>query len=61
MKFGCNWQKIGHKGRCRKDSERTFLKKGGRVSISIPFKKRKMYENLTEYKITVIVMVMYEG
>ena len=23
MKFGCDWRKIGHKGRCRKDSERT--------------------------------------
>ena len=24
MKFGCNWQKIGHKSKCRKDSESTF-------------------------------------
>ena len=24
MKFGCDWRKIGHKGRCRKDSERTL-------------------------------------
>ena len=23
MKFGCDWQKTGHKGRYRKDSERT--------------------------------------
>ena len=23
MKFGCDWRKIGHKGRCRKGSERT--------------------------------------
>ena len=23
MKFGCDWRKIGHKGRCSKDSERT--------------------------------------
>ena len=22
MKFGCDWRKIGHKGRYRKDSER---------------------------------------
>ena len=29
MKFGCDWRKIGHKGRCRKDSERTFISKGG--------------------------------
>ena len=25
MKFGYDWRKIGHKGRCRKDSERTFI------------------------------------
>ena len=24
MKFGCDWRKIGHKGRYRKDSERTL-------------------------------------
>jgi len=24
MKFGCDWRKTGHKGRYRKDSERTF-------------------------------------
>ena len=24
MKFGCDWQKTGHKGRYRKDSERTL-------------------------------------
>ena len=23
MKFGCDWRKIGRKGKCRKDSERT--------------------------------------
>ena len=23
MKFGCNWRKIGRKGKCRKDSEST--------------------------------------
>ena len=23
MKFGCDWRKIGHKSKCRKDSERT--------------------------------------
>ena len=27
MKFGCNWRKIGRKGKCRKDSERTYYKK----------------------------------
>ena len=27
MKFGHSWRKIGHKGRCRKDSERTYYKK----------------------------------
>ena len=26
MKFGCNWQKIGHKSKCRKDPESTFYK-----------------------------------
>ena len=25
MKFGCNWQKIGHKSKRRKDSESTFF------------------------------------
>ena len=25
MKFGCDWRKISHKSRCRKDSERTFI------------------------------------
>ena len=25
MKFGCNWQKIGHKSKCRKDSESTYF------------------------------------
>ena len=25
MKFGCDWRKIGHKGRCSKDFERTFI------------------------------------
>ena len=24
LKFGCDWRKIGHKGRCMEDSERTF-------------------------------------
>ena len=24
-KFGCNWQKIGRKGKCRKDSESTLF------------------------------------
>ena len=28
MKFGCDWRKIGHKGRCRKDSERTLTLSG---------------------------------
>ena len=28
MKFGCDWRKIGHKSRCRKDSERTSYRKG---------------------------------
>ena len=23
IKFGCDWRKIGHKGRCRKDSKST--------------------------------------
>ena len=27
MKSGCDWRKTGHKGRCRKDSERTYYKK----------------------------------
>ena len=30
MKFGCNWRKIGRKGKCRKDSESTYLYNGGR-------------------------------
>ena len=25
LKFGCDWRKIGHKGRYRKDSERTLI------------------------------------
>ena len=25
MKFGCDWRKISHKSKCKKDSERTFL------------------------------------
>ena len=25
MKFECNWRKIGHKGRCMKDSGRTLM------------------------------------
>ena len=29
LKFGCDWRKIGHKSRCRKDSERTLKIKGG--------------------------------
>ena len=28
MKFGCNWRKIGRKGKCRKDSESTYLYNG---------------------------------
>ena len=28
MKFGCDWQKTGHKSRCMKDSERTLNQKG---------------------------------
>ena len=28
MKFGCNRQKIGHKSKCRKDSESTYKMKG---------------------------------
>ena len=24
MKFECDWRKIGHKDKCRKDSERTY-------------------------------------
>ena len=27
MKFGCDWRKISRKGKCRKDSESTFLLK----------------------------------
>ena len=25
IKLGCDWQKIGRKSRCRKDSESTFI------------------------------------
>ena len=25
LKFGCDWRKISRKGKCRKDSESTFL------------------------------------
>ena len=25
MKFVCDWQKIGHKSKCRKDSESTYI------------------------------------
>ena len=25
MKFECDWRKIGHKSKCRKDSERTSM------------------------------------
>ena len=25
MKFGCDWRKISHKSKCKKDSESTFL------------------------------------
>jgi len=25
MKFGCGWRKISHKGRYKKDSERTLI------------------------------------
>ena len=32
MKFGCDWRKIGHKGRCRKDSERTWRTPGGHIN-----------------------------
>ena len=28
LKFGCNWRKIGRKGKCRKDSESTSQVKG---------------------------------
>ena len=30
LKFECDWRKIGHKSKCRKDSERTLNKYGGR-------------------------------
>ena len=30
LKFGCNWRKIGRKGKCMKDSERTSYKTGCR-------------------------------
>ena len=29
MKFGCDWRKISHKSKCKKDSESTSYKKGG--------------------------------
>lgn len=29
QKSGGDWQKISRKSKCRKDSERTFLEKGG--------------------------------
>ncbi len=29
MKFVCDWQKIGHKSKCRKDSESTLISLGG--------------------------------
>ena len=32
MKFGCDWRKIGHKGRCMKGFERTY-RKGGRQMV----------------------------
>ena len=36
MKFGCDWRKISHKGRCRKDSERTSHTKRRTVYMSQP-------------------------
>ena len=35
LKFGCGWREISHKGRCRKDSERTYVGKEGRVQMKI--------------------------
>ena len=32
IKFGCDWRKIGHKGRCMKGFERTY-RKGGRQMV----------------------------
>ena len=29
IKFGCDWRKIGRKGKCRKDSESTYDNKRG--------------------------------
>ena len=29
MKLGCDWRKISHKSKCRKDSESTSIKYGG--------------------------------
>ncbi len=29
IKFGCDWRKIGRKGKCMKDSESTYYTKGG--------------------------------
>ena len=31
MKFGCDWRKIGRKGRRRKDSERTYIYQEGNI------------------------------
>ena len=36
MKFGCDWRKISHKGRCRKDSEKTSHTKRRTVYMSQP-------------------------
>ena len=36
MKFGCDWRKISHKGRCSKDSEKTSHTKRRTVYMSQP-------------------------
>ena len=37
IKFGCDWRKIGRKGKCMKDSESTFLCSPGIFLCLIPF------------------------
>ena len=48
MKFGCDWRKISHKSKCKKDSERTFLLQYAKNRIH-PCLRRTKIRNVSQY------------
>ena len=50
MKFGCNRQKIGHKSKCRKDSESTLSGKEDYFAVLSDSRLERLYEKAAAYQ-----------